>query len=485
MEKTYKGYLVALILLITISFLPLFIISHYNHPSVDDYGYSMDTYHIWNEKHDLMEVLKTAVDTSAYYYNNWQGLYISGFLLALQPAIFGEGFYAITGYLMLFLLLGSNLYFCSFVIRKIGGNFLEAITLASALSFLSIQWMPSATQGLYWFNGAVNYGFFHALLLLFICWMIELQGRKGKAALGLTIACCLVAIIITGGNHVTMLMVAVAACCITIAGIIKFRWEKLKYNLPVVISSIVGMMVNALAPGTAVRQSHFGRLSAFKAICLSVLNGISKILEWADLKIFLMAIILLPIMWGLIKRIRNCGFMFRYPLLVFIGGVMWISCMFCPSLYAIGSTGPGRLLNLVYFHFVILFFVNFLYLLGWLSVKFKIDSLGELKFSRSWLVTALLLGIGLGVSFGYMGEESAWGWKAYRELTKGIVQRYSAQAFARDEVFRESKGKDVVVKSFSDKSEVLFFDGITEDENDWRNLNLSKYYQLNSVVEIY
>lgn len=45
---------------------------------------------------DLPRLLRAAWDTNVYYYENWQGLYVSGFTLAFQPAIFGNKYYGAT-----------------------------------------------------------------------------------------------------------------------------------------------------------------------------------------------------------------------------------------------------------------------------------------------------------------------------------------------------------------------------------------------------
>lgn len=104
-------YSTVLITLVLISLMPLIRLCKYNHPSADDFPYAFRTYHEWIETHSLWRVLKEAVNTTLYYYNNWQGLYSSAFFLALQPSIFGEQFYALTGVFLLFLIGGGEYMF--------------------------------------------------------------------------------------------------------------------------------------------------------------------------------------------------------------------------------------------------------------------------------------------------------------------------------------------------------------------------------------
>ena len=66
-------------------------------PSADDYIYAAHTHAVVQQYgFDLPRLLKAAWDTNVYYFENWQGLYISGFLLAWQPAIFGNCWYGLT-----------------------------------------------------------------------------------------------------------------------------------------------------------------------------------------------------------------------------------------------------------------------------------------------------------------------------------------------------------------------------------------------------
>ena len=175
-EKKENIYLWSVIILAVLSALPLLWLSFYNHPSADDYMYAAETYRVWNETHSIWQVIKAAVQTSAEFYENWQGLYVSAFVLALQPAVFGEQFYALTGFFMFAILYGGNLFFCHQVFyRQLGCRRLESTAYGCMLSFVMVQWMPSVVQGLYWFNGAMNYVLFFALLEVFFCLLLTIE----------------------------------------------------------------------------------------------------------------------------------------------------------------------------------------------------------------------------------------------------------------------------------------------------------------------
>lgn len=118
-NKKYSNALKIIILFILMSFVPLVLLSFFNHPSADDYSYGKFTYHVWNSTHSFVAVLKSAVETSAHFWNNCDGLYASAFLMALQPGIFGEKYYTLTAFITMGSLIGANLFFAKMVLNKI------------------------------------------------------------------------------------------------------------------------------------------------------------------------------------------------------------------------------------------------------------------------------------------------------------------------------------------------------------------------------
>ena len=89
-----KRWLRRLILFIVVLLLPAIILAFYARPSADDYVYAARTHAVVQQYGaDWLRLLAAAWDTTVYFFQNWQGLYVSGFVLALQPAIFGNQWY--------------------------------------------------------------------------------------------------------------------------------------------------------------------------------------------------------------------------------------------------------------------------------------------------------------------------------------------------------------------------------------------------------
>ena len=369
-------YYILVIVAVLVSLAPLVWICRYNCPSADDFSYAIDTYHVWNKTHSVWALLKAAVETSVRFWNEWQGLYISAFLLSLQPAIFGSSWYGLTGVIMLFLIMGSTVFFSIYTLRHLfKRSLLESAAVGFLLSFLIIQYMPSCVEGLYWFNGAVNYSFFYAVMLLFICSLIEFQ-RKGslKKAIILFVVCMMGAFLLEGGNHVTALMGVVFTLATLIAC---YRKDKIKTlgNVVILLAAILFLYLNISSPGTAIRQSaieaSIERMGIVEAVFMATAEAMKNVNEWLGFKEIAVGIILIPIFFPLTAYIREqLKFEFRYPLAVIIGSVAWLAIMYCPPFYAMSSAGQGRLINVVYYCFTLLLYINEVYILGWISKFF-------------------------------------------------------------------------------------------------------------------
>ena len=83
-----KRWLLRLTLFIGLLLVPVFVLAVFARPSADDYIYAARTHAVMQQYgFDLPRLLKAAWDTNVYYFENWQGLYVSGFLLAFTMSL--------------------------------------------------------------------------------------------------------------------------------------------------------------------------------------------------------------------------------------------------------------------------------------------------------------------------------------------------------------------------------------------------------------
>ena len=108
---TEKRVGIACCVLLGLTLLPVAALSVYNHPCSDDYSYGLYVAQAVRSGGSLWEVLAAAAKETAETYLDWQGTSSAVFLMALQPAAFGEGFYALTPWLMAGSLVFSTFFF--------------------------------------------------------------------------------------------------------------------------------------------------------------------------------------------------------------------------------------------------------------------------------------------------------------------------------------------------------------------------------------
>lgn len=479
MNRKEKKFLWTIITLAALSIVPLLWISLYNHPAADDFDYAMGTYAVWKSSRNLFAVIKEAAATSVRFWHKWQGLYTSAFILALEPAIFGEQYYRITGFLTVGTIVFSNLLFFVYVLhRRLRCHTLTAVSFAAVSACLMLQRMPSAVEGLYWYNGAMNYTFFFGLLIVLTCLVLELcrEQKKGWLIVKMFLA-VLTAVALSGGNHVT----AFAGLLVTagiFAGMIFLKKKSYAQRVfLVLLFEAAGFLLNISSPGTRVRASAFAEP---KGVIWTLWNALVFLMEqmnrWIGLAVISAIVLLLPFFWKEAKGVyERTGFSFSYPLAVLLASIALMGAMLCPSYYAMGAAGAGRLVNVIYFAFILLVFVNAFYCCGYLAVKLKFP---EFSWKSGWTLTIILIGTGA-----VLGSfKSSAGYSAWQSVVSGEAGLYSQEADARYNLYINSGGKDVEVRSFSVYPQLLYFDDITEDAGDWRNENVTEYYGLSSVV---
>ena len=244
------------------------------------------------------------------------------------------------------------------------------------------------------------------------------------------------------------------------------------------------MYLNLSSPGTQVRidalgEDVLGNMNIFWVAFRSLWEAARNVGDWLGLKEIILIILTLPILIDLTQYIRNkYNFTFRYPLDIIIGSVAWISIMYRPPFYAAGDCGAERLINIVYYSFIILLFVNAAYITGWFQNIISENDFEKIQITNAkYLQTILVLSFALFLS----SVLKTWSMEAFTELYTGEAQVYSEEYDSREKVLFELTGEDVEVSNFSTKPQLLFFDDITTEKDNWKNTGVSKYYRIKSI----
>lgn len=486
-SKYRQALLATLSLVLLLTLIPILYLSVFNAPCADDFNYSVYTYQTWQGSHSIVDLFRAALWTATNFWQSWQGTYSASFLMSLQPAIFGFEYYAATTILIMGSVLVANWVFSSRLCSKpLGLSIVENFTISILLTILMIQWIPSPVQGLYWYNGAVYYVFFHSLFLIFVCLVLSLSKEKSAVKFATKLGMSVFgAVFIAGGNYVTAFGSILFLIAITIFSLI-VKNKAFFCGCSIILAALlVGFIFNASCPGTQIRSASIGAPRGIEAAMNAILNsiavGVKYIATWTTSTVVAAIVLFIIILYPAICRQKIYQkFRFPCPIIVTVLSVCWICAMFCPPMYAEGDAGAGRLINIIYFDYIVLIFLNVFYYCGWYA---RLEFKPKLKPNMYTAITVLkhsiplIAVILLGINF-----QSSVCLRAIQTLDTGNAQRYALESRQRNSVFMASTGKDVEVLPYSVKPELLYFDDITSDPYDWRNQSLAKYYDLNSVT---
>ena len=477
---SYQILLILFLIGIAASILPLLAISRYNVPAADDYSFSCETYHAVQQGEGISGVIKGAAEKTKNVYFSWQGTFSAIFFMALQPAIWGFEHYSITAYMMLISLLFSIFFFC---IRIFSGVFniqkkLSGI-IATIISFAWIQFLPSPNQGIFWYNSSVYYTFTFAVFLTAISVTAGylLHGGKWRALI-----LCILSVIVGGSNFVTALIASVLILfCIGMLILNKNKkWSSLL--IPAVFL-FVSFALSVAAPGNQTRQALFTEHPGIAAsILLSFAEAGRAIVRWADLRYLFFLLLIFPFIRT--AAFSACRGTFALPGCVTVFSFCLLSAMFTPQIYSMGSAGPDRLQNIIYFTFILLSAFNLFYWIGWgRSIQeMKRDAGFEKGLSLTSIVCFTIpafICLALSVVVFHQPLSSA---AALGELRSGEAKAYYEEVLARRVTLEDDSIKDCVLSPFEHTPYLLYFTDMTDDPNYYENQDACTYYGKTSII---
>lgn len=481
---------VLFILLFLASLVPLMLLSKYNYPCADDFGFSAYSHIAWENSHSIIQVLKGAWNTTIERWWGWQGTFSSIFVMALQPAIWGEAGYSLVPWIMIGAMSISTLFFFNIVLRKI----LEVrtpiyISISMIYLFFAVQCMIDKTQGFFWYNGATHYMLPHCAALFLIGLLLQILINPVPKKYTFFLA-CVIAFLVGGSNYITGLTVLI----LFLTALLLLLYHKNKRNFYVLtvpfLFFILAFLLNTLAPGNSVRQEEMMiRPGIIKSILLSFYYSTEYITNtWFDWTYLIFLLFLIPFIWEIVKTAGK-RFSFRAPLLVLIYSYCLISSMFTPSLFATGEAGGGRIFNIIFLDFLLLVIGNMFYFLGWLYNHIpQLQTLSEscleqreikFYFLGLFCLTAFIAILYIKVNPNYFTTPSA-----VSSLISGEAAAYGKEASERTELLHASLKDDLSIKLFTVHPYLLYYSDIAEDPGDWKNKSMARYYQKKSIIGI-
>lgn len=497
---TPKTFCIFMIIAFLFFIIPLLYVGRYVHAVSDDYWFAFHVHCSWLNTHNLIDVFLTAVKKSAEFYVNWQGTYSSIFFMALSPFAFGEQYAHVTPYIMIGMTCISTMILVHAMLRRwLRLNPYTCTSAMMAVCTMQCAFMYTPASGLYWWNSAVHYVFmqgFWSLMTGFALLSFErmYHNRGRRVWRGMEMAVCTgAAFMAAGGNFSTALLTAETLALLGVFAIVLWRVQKKKCYLWFLIPFLTGeagFLINILAPGNAVRQSHFQKGSVLGAIGNSFSYSFTQMLSWVNLWVIVILILLLPV---LLKAAADSKFSFRYPLLATGLGYCLYASMFTPGFYAFGAEPLSRNQNICKMFLLLYLVLLETYWCGWLvhrmkSVKAILPVYGKniMKWTAVLSLT-LLIGIAGFLKLDTVARQANFvNYGAWLISTDGRGERYWNEYLSRLALYK-SDDSIVYVHPYSDHPYPIWINSDTEtagDQSGKLNSLVSGWYGKDAIYEI-
>lgn len=471
--------------LLLLSLIPLLMLGKYNVMCIDDYDYGRRVHDVYLATGSLGASVQEAWRQNMDFYRDWQGTYISCFLMAMCPMNFHYQIAWVVPILMIGMFAVSSFVLGRHIlVRWLGCEGRGTSLCMLLLLFLFYQVIEAPFEGIYWYNGAVHYVLMQSIwffLLALISGSIWTE-KKGRAALCCVLSAVL-AVIVGGGNLVTGLQAEILMAAL-VGYVVWQKRDRITYVIVPFFTGTAGFLVNILAPGNARRagldvDEGYG---AVKAVLLSFYHMAVFAIRWTPLFVILVWLALLPLLWRMVKVSKRD---FSHPILVTAGAYCVLSAMFTPTLFAVGMAGLSRVDNIIQMTYYLAALLVTAYWLGYFSHR-EVGSAAQafgafLERAGSRMTSACLILV-LAVWVLTADKNTYTSISALRSLAKGEAQTFYQEAMARYEIYTDGSIAEVAVAPYSAKPHLFSFDDLSEDPGYWLNLAVSNYYHKSSVI---
>lgn len=461
---------------------PLLRLCMYSVPWWDDYGYANYVKAGFDDTCTLWKAIKGGIAAAVDEWHSWQGTYSAIFGAALVPLIWGDKMYGWgPAYLIVFLTVSVLVFVWTFIRNILKGDAWNTVILQAGCAAMIVMFIYSAQQGLYWYDGGAIYVAPYSLSLLFFSAMMKLwKAEKKSAVAAWMIVCVVLAFLVGGGSYVTTLQSLLVVCSVLALSIWQRR-DLIWRFVPVTAMSLIGFLLNVLAPGNSCRGEYYvgWGMGPVEAVFNSFVEGVKRFPELTGLRTLPVLILLAPFMWQIVKKTE---FKFRYPLLILLWSFCLYAATFTPGLYALGSVVLDRMLCVIKFTLQLALLLNEMYLLGWFCQKRRAAGKAEHEGKACWwfypVIGACMLLIFAGES-NQAGNYSAYG--AYYYIHTGEANNFY-QEYQERVALLQSDEPNIVFEPYQWRPWFLCAGELSDNPNDHQNVVVANWYKKQSVI---
>lgn len=520
-----------LIVIYALSLIPVLVIGKYDYPSADDFSMGLGTRLVYEATGSLLAVAGKILSETVRYYRTWIGYFTSCLFTTVSPATFGEAWYALTpAVILLALHVGVAVFFYALMEKALGMNRYARRCMTVLALFLMVQRMPEGSlrvEAFYWYSGAGNYTLtFSAGLLYLAFYVLSVCGVRSKNRSLFLVLACIMGFLAGGGNYLSALSFAV----VSVLFVVYLVKRKIGRLLPAAFY-LCGFAVSCLSPGNRIRGGEAEGYGALKSILLSLYYTLSYPLnQWMNWAVLLILALAGVIFWMGFAEIEfsganakaggaaasekagetvrgaaapekagsgaqavQLGFTAPFPAAVLAYGI--VSCVVTPALYAQGNMDAGRIQSTFWLHAVLVLLLLEWYLVGGLYRRFSKEQNASavsclqnasaascLRNGAGGFVRALLLFFLVLSLLAVKGNPDFYtGTSAVSELMDGSAAQYGRENEERLRILKNPREQDAVLPRYTVQPNLLYFEDVSEDPDDWINQKMSEYYGKNSI----
>lgn len=452
--------------------MPILKVASYNRPVRDDYTYGLLTREVLINGGSVFDLLKAAIQNVVNCYTALSGLYTSAFVLSLHPGVWGEKCYTLSTYIVM-----AVVYFYTFCSVSIINRYYikRSVAFTAVLSLVLdtvlFLWLPGPREGLYWYNGAMNYMPYVFMNFTNIMLLVEVKHCRhlcrGKIAFAVSMV---LSFLISGGNQVTAFANILMLLYVAIYMASK---KELLFSLPLA-SACVGFLVMLLSPGTGNRQELFEQQTVLATVIATVRYVIKNVSDWMSLKWFISLALVTPVAMDIAMKNRE-RFSRHFPVVQILLSGMVICGMLCVPYYPMGWFGSGRIINVIWITFMVLSWYIYVLIWGYLVKNQYINMEQICKNSRLAVSGALVLICVFVLYYIHDGTMSN-SMLARHELASGIVSGYAQEMDDRIAMYKDETMVEIGVAPIENQSILLCGKELSEDPDEWPNSSMGEWY---------
>ncbi|HSH65173.1 MAG TPA: DUF6056 family protein [Bacteroidia bacterium] len=374
--------------------------------------------------------------------------------------------------IILVLMAASNFLFIRELFCRHLGR-LEEITISLFFTLLFLHQMPVLSEGIYWFTGVVTYQLATVFIVLYTSLLLSYtNGRIIFKNRRIHIFILTVFLITCIGFNEIYMIALVSFACISLFIVKKNKLKNEKFFSYIFFVTLLFAAVMFFAPGNDVRASQASNNHRFlSSVIFSIAQTIRFFLEWTS---SLPLLISSTCYYFINKKLATVPLFsssfylnpFYSVLLLFF--VIFIAVF--PPYWTTGILGQHRTVNVGYFLFLIVWFINLTVFFN--RYKKELQVTKDINQQVGAILMCLLL-----VSLFFTKN----GYDVLNDIFYKRAADYDLQMKKRYELMNTTKDT-IFFDPIIDPPKTLFLYDITNDPNDWLNRSYTLYFNCKNKV---